>query len=420
MAASSNKRSAVQDAILERERKAQLRYRGRPHVGHDELDEIAVLDGHANEIIPGLYLGSFRACDADMGAQLAQIGVTGIINCTTDAEAACHHPRRNTDCTKAAVTHGTTEDGCPFQAEYVRISIHDTEAASLLPYLKGATAFIRRHLEPDSSSGRDRGAVLVHCQRGVSRSASVVIAYLITEGMTRDEAYTLVKRRRRLVDPNIGFFEQLLTFERGQKGGGEVDSRSSTDAAATAGVEEDTLAGAPDMAYDETWCRQSVASFSMGAHDEAFAGITQSTACDALSSSLDLVLSRGIRDSDLQWLGAMVRRVTDLGDKRGSVLVQEIMGWSASDRQVTGQFEERWGVDFPKREFARLVVALEEAEGGGGGLIGQNGKELKRPLQDMTTMLQAGTTAQAATVGLLVSGICLLCIQASQVPQRRH
>lgn len=51
------------------------------------------------------------------------------------------------------------------------------------------------------------------CQ-GVSRSASIVIAYLIRErSMTYDAAFTLVKQRRRCIKPNAGFVKTLREWE---------------------------------------------------------------------------------------------------------------------------------------------------------------------------------------------------------------
>lgn len=57
------------------------------------------------------------------------------------------------------------------------------------------------------------GRVLVHCVQGVSRSVTVIIAYLIfKEKMTYDEASDLVKRVRGIASPNIGFVIQLMLF----------------------------------------------------------------------------------------------------------------------------------------------------------------------------------------------------------------
>ena len=57
---------------------------------------------------------------------------------------------------------------------------------------------------------KNNGAVLVHCNAGVSRSSSVVIGYLIMAlKMTFREAYELVKSKRPSCCPNAGFIDQL-------------------------------------------------------------------------------------------------------------------------------------------------------------------------------------------------------------------
>lgn len=64
-----------------------------------------------------------------------------------------------------------------------------------------------------------QGRVLVHCNAGISRSASVVIAYLIkTKGIGLDQALALVKAVRPSVKPNPGFMSQLKLFESKNKG----------------------------------------------------------------------------------------------------------------------------------------------------------------------------------------------------------
>ncbi|XP_005188520.2 dual specificity protein phosphatase 19 [Musca domestica] len=58
------------------------------------------------------------------------------------------------------------------------------------------------------------GCVLVHCNAGVSRSASVVIAYLMKyQHMDFDMAYRYVKSRRECIQPNAGFLKQLRSFK---------------------------------------------------------------------------------------------------------------------------------------------------------------------------------------------------------------
>ena len=59
------------------------------------------------------------------------------------------------------------------------------------------------------------GCVLVHCNAGVSRSASVVIAYLMRYySMNYEEAFKFVKTKRSFIRPNVGFVEQLKEYEK--------------------------------------------------------------------------------------------------------------------------------------------------------------------------------------------------------------
>lgn len=61
---------------------------------------------------------------------------------------------------------------------------------------------------------KSKGRVLVHCQAGISRSATICLAYLISRHQLRlDEAYEYVKKRRSVISPNFNFMGQLLNWE---------------------------------------------------------------------------------------------------------------------------------------------------------------------------------------------------------------
>lgn len=50
------------------------------------------------------------------------------------------------------------------------------------------------------------GRVLVHCTQGVSRSATITIAYCMWKlGLSYDEIFDQVKKIRHVVSPNVGF-----------------------------------------------------------------------------------------------------------------------------------------------------------------------------------------------------------------------
>lgn len=58
------------------------------------------------------------------------------------------------------------------------------------------------------------GRVFVHCQAGISRSATICLAYLMrTNRVKLDEAFEFVKQRRSIISPNFSFMGQLLQFE---------------------------------------------------------------------------------------------------------------------------------------------------------------------------------------------------------------
>ena len=61
-------------------------------------------------------------------------------------------------------------------------------------------------------AGKLNGKILVHCKEGVSRSASLVLAYLVRDQeMALTEAVNLVRSKREIL-PNQGFLQQLIDF----------------------------------------------------------------------------------------------------------------------------------------------------------------------------------------------------------------
>ncbi|KAK4292428.1 hypothetical protein Pmani_034808 [Petrolisthes manimaculis] len=63
-----------------------------------------------------------------------------------------------------------------------------------------------------SSSGGG-GCILVHCNAGISRSTTIIAAYLIKHHeMNPKEALTFIKQKRPFVNPNSGFIQQLYEY----------------------------------------------------------------------------------------------------------------------------------------------------------------------------------------------------------------
>ncbi|KPP62645.1 dual specificity protein phosphatase 1-A-like [Scleropages formosus] len=134
------------------------------------------------EILPFLYLGSaYHASRKDM---LDALGITALINVSAN---------------------------CPnhFEGhyEYKSIPVEDNHKADISSWFNEAIEFI------DSVKNKG-GRVFVHCQAGISRSATICLAYLMrTNRVKLDEAFEFVKQRRSIISPNFSFMGQLLQFE---------------------------------------------------------------------------------------------------------------------------------------------------------------------------------------------------------------
>ena len=84
--------------------------------------------------------------------------------------------------------------------------ISDCTGANIFPIIEKCLPIIRQALA-------NGGVVFVHCFAGISRSASIVIAYLMQEnGLSFEQALKLVKERRPQVSPNLGFCGTLQAF----------------------------------------------------------------------------------------------------------------------------------------------------------------------------------------------------------------
>ncbi|KAK4186749.1 protein-tyrosine phosphatase-like protein [Podospora australis] len=98
---------------------------------------------------------------------------------------------------------------------YHRLSLQDNQWASILAVADEACKIIE-------SVKSLKGKVLVHCFAGISRSPSIIAAYLMkSEGMTLRQSLEALIRARDQVKPNTGFLRQLFDMEKellGNKG----------------------------------------------------------------------------------------------------------------------------------------------------------------------------------------------------------
>lgn len=89
----------------------------------------------------------------------------------------------------------------------LKIKIYDWDDEPIFEYFEEVCAFIDKQ--------REKGHVLVHCRAGVSRSATIVIAYVMKKKRwTYKEAYEFVLSKRGIIKPNQGFINQLMAWEK--------------------------------------------------------------------------------------------------------------------------------------------------------------------------------------------------------------
>eukprot|EP01125_Pyxidicula_operculata_P016612 TRINITY_DN5742_c0_g1_i1.p1 TRINITY_DN5742_c0_g1~~TRINITY_DN5742_c0_g1_i1.p1 ORF type:complete len:315 (-),score=87.19 TRINITY_DN5742_c0_g1_i1:87-965(-) len=93
---------------------------------------------------------------------------------------------------------------------YKTIEIYDLPESKIKDNFQEAFQFMNDAMINNSSG------VLVHCNAGVSRSATVVIAYMMKHNgfKTFKEAHDLVKSIKKDINPNPGFRDQLLAYEK--------------------------------------------------------------------------------------------------------------------------------------------------------------------------------------------------------------
>ena len=180
---------------------------------------------------------------------------------------------------------------------YCNIAVNDESGANILIYLMGAVKFMHHHIRQGIS-------VLVHCQMGVSRSATVVIAYLMQyRSMSREEAYTHVKKRRPKTNLNPGFWVQLDVFHL------RIEQCDNKNVGKSELQQERS-----EVTFDRDWAEISLATYQTIGHiitdDPAellFQDIT-TPSCNSgeiIQLAVDFVFGRGVLETDLNWLSAL-------------------------------------------------------------------------------------------------------------------
>jgi protein-tyrosine phosphatase len=113
---------------------------------------------------------------------LKQVGVTHIVNCA--GELQNYHPDK---------------------FHYLRLGMRDSSHETIYGTLEPTYQYMKRIVEL-----RPSNKILVHCYAGMSRSATIVIYFLMRHySMSFDDAYNHVKKIRNVISPNSGYKTQL-------------------------------------------------------------------------------------------------------------------------------------------------------------------------------------------------------------------
>ena len=84
------------------------------------------------------------------------------------------------------------------------IKVADSLSTNIIKYFGESLRFIE---------GDDK--ILIHCKSGQSRSATIVIAFIMwKQKLSFEESFNLVNGKRKVANPNFGFIAQLKIFEK--------------------------------------------------------------------------------------------------------------------------------------------------------------------------------------------------------------
>jgi protein-tyrosine phosphatase len=97
--------------------------------------------------------------------------------------------------------------------QYLRLPAEDVETDNIIMEFGKADNFVDLGKQA-WDSGDEFHRVLIYCDEGISRSPTVVLAYLLHQGWTLKGAVHYLKRLRPAIAPNKGFFAQLIEKEK--------------------------------------------------------------------------------------------------------------------------------------------------------------------------------------------------------------
>ena len=108
--------------------------------------------------------------------------------------------------------------------------------------------------------------MLVHCQAGISRSPTIVIAYLMKKhNLKFNEAYNKVRDLRPIIAPNLIFMSQLMDYDAKLESLKSVNQKSSLE---LSDLTDDTSSSS--SSYNSSTSSSSTTVSSSSADDNKF------------------------------------------------------------------------------------------------------------------------------------------------------
>ncbi|XP_073991425.1 serine/threonine/tyrosine-interacting protein-like isoform X1 [Rhodnius prolixus] len=160
-----------------------------PHLSDNNEEWKYSMRRTMQEIVPGVFLGPYSAAMRSKLNDLKSNGITHII------------------CVRHTLEAQFIRANFLEHFKYLILDIADSATQNIIQHFSTVKDFIDDTLDQG-------GKVLVHGNAGISRSAALVLAYVMEKyGLSIKEAYDLVQQRRFCINPNDGFMAQLREFE---------------------------------------------------------------------------------------------------------------------------------------------------------------------------------------------------------------
>eukprot|EP00301_Raphidiophrys_heterophryoidea_P003162 c11440_g1_i1.p1 GENE.c11440_g1_i1~~c11440_g1_i1.p1 ORF type:complete len:489 (+),score=71.53 c11440_g1_i1:102-1568(+) len=166
--------------------KIREQFGGMPEDEQDRFLRFQVSDSQCSEVAPHIFLSSHKI--AESLDELKKFEITHVLNLA------------------AGVCDNSFANNPEIKLTYMSLDLADGPSEDIICYVYDCIEFI-------DSAINSGGNVLVHCWQGVSRSTSMVVAWImLKQRLAYDETLTNVRKVRSVARPNTGFMCQLLDW----------------------------------------------------------------------------------------------------------------------------------------------------------------------------------------------------------------